>query len=302
MGLLSANSANSLSTIVVASIAASPLLAAPPATWTPDKAFPDYYQKDPAVNMGDCACAPVAATDSLFWLASKYNLPKLIKGVTWQQLTNTLESNKYMNTNGTTYAGNFADGKQKYINDVGYNKNIVQRTKLGGSKDPPTLDFIKSEVAAGEDVEMLVLWMKNGANKGDPAIDVGGHWVAVTGYDQNNLLVADPWNNNNSNSDKVPITGTMDTIFNFDSYGKKIANYTQNYVTVTINDGLTFAGSQYEIAFAAVSESPAPEPSTWALLATGLIGLGSWRRLFARGRASQGVNASRHVVSPVGAA
>lgn len=246
-----------------------------PATYNSDPNFPDYYQQDPAVNNGGCACAPVAATDSLFWLAQRYKgLGNLTKGKTWQQLTNTLENDTYMKTatNGATYAGNFADGKAQYIKDVGLQNKIKQRTQLGGSGTPTTIDFIKSEVAAGEDVELLVLWMKDPATPGDPASNVGGHWVAVTGYDQNNLYVADPWNDNNSNKDKTPITGNKDVTLNFDSYGMAKTKYTQEYPTIMLNDGLDFGMNTYQIIFAAVSESPIGEPASVLLVALGFGG------------------------------
>jgi hypothetical protein len=89
--------------VSLASAALAPALADPPATWTPDPTFPDYYQRDPAVMNGSCACAPVAAVDSFFWLASKYDLPNLTNGVTWQQLTNRLEGPRFM---GTDFFGN----------------------------------------------------------------------------------------------------------------------------------------------------------------------------------------------------
>ena len=80
MRLLSISSVAGLS--LLATTALAPALADPPATWTPDPNFPDYYQRDPTVMNGNCACAPVAAVDSLFWLAQKYDLPNLTNGVT----------------------------------------------------------------------------------------------------------------------------------------------------------------------------------------------------------------------------
>ena len=59
----------------------------PPPTWTPDPNFPDYQQTDQNVNNGAYACAEVAATDSFYWLSTKYNMPNL-QQATWQTLAN----------------------------------------------------------------------------------------------------------------------------------------------------------------------------------------------------------------------
>ena len=259
-------------TCLLLEIGITPSFAGPiPPVWNPDPNFPDFYQKDPNVNNGGCACAPVAATDSLFWLADKYNFPNLKTqgGATWQAVTNTLEGAAYMNTtnDNATYSGRFAAGKAKYISDAGYANQIVQLALLGGNGMPPTIDWIKQEVATGEDVEILIGAITDVA--GGAASWDGGHYVAVTGYDQNNLKIADPWTNNNNNNENLPVTGSGNTTLNFDANGGAKPNYTQMYPRVNLQDGL-FGGSQYDIIFAAVAESPAPEPGTLLLLGSAL--------------------------------
>ena len=181
-----------------------------PSGWTPDVQFQDFWQKDPGVNSGNMACAEVAATDSLWWLSTKYNLPNLIQGTA------------------------------------------------------PTIDWIKSQVALGQDVEVEIGWIKQVSGGTDTWL--GGHFVAVTGYDEDNLKIADPWTDSGANiSEILQINNSGQTTLNFDAYGTYKSAYTLTYPRVTINDGLNFSGTNYEIIFAAVAES-VPEPSTILLL------------------------------------
>lgn len=273
-----------LRAITVAMIAGIVLLPgaawAIPVDWKADPKFPDFFQKDPKVTNGLCACAPVAATDSMFWLAKKYNLPKLatLGGKTWQDVTNTLEGAKYMNTKPGpgTFSGSFASGKTAYIKAAGYADKVKVETKLGGSGAPPTLDWIKMQVAAGQDVEILIGAITDAAT-GAASWD-GGHYVAVTGYtDDKSLSIADPWTDNNNNAEALNINGTGKTTLNFDSNGNAKADYTQDYLRVDLQDGL-FKDSKYYIVFAAFAESPVPEPISLAFFAAGLIGAAALRR------------------------
>ena len=253
--------------------------AALPDSWTPDPTFPDFYQKDPKVLNGECACAPAAAVDSFFWLASKYNLPKMATqgGATWQDVTNTLEGANYMNTvnDGTTYSGSFAAGKTNYIKAADYADKISVETRLGGSGAPPTLDWIKQQVVAGQDVEILVGQVKDGA-AGDPAAWMGGHYVSVTGYDQDgNLKIADPWTQAGGNAENLPVGGTANTTLDFDALGKAKDKYTQTYPKVKLGDGLFTDAGTYQIVFAAFAESPVPEIGTWLMFVLGLGSIGA---------------------------
>lgn len=242
-----------------------------PANWMPDPDFPDFYQQDPAVNDGGCACAAVAATDSLFWLAETYNMPGLATfgGATWQDVTNTIQGPDYMNrSNGRgTYSASFASGLQAYIDAAGDGNKLRVETQLGGQGDPPTLAWIEQQVAAGQDVEILI-----GAVTDNPD---GGHYVAVTGYTSDGFLrIADPWTDNNDNGEFLTVTGTGDTTLDFNASGNEVPDYTQSYVRVNLSDGL-FEGSQYQMIFAAVAESPVPEPGTVFIFVGGTMA-GLW--------------------------
>jgi hypothetical protein len=213
-----------------------------PSDWTPDAQFQDFWQKDSGVNSGNMACAEVAATDSLWWLSTKYNLPNLIQGKTWQGLANTLETSSYMNLTGNgTYSGKFVDGKINYINSVGYGSQIQVEKQLGGQGTAPTIDWIKSQVALGQDVEVEIGWIKQGSGGTDTWL--GGHYVAVTGYDDSSLKIADPWTDTGANiSETLQINNSGQTTLNFDAYGNYKSAYTLTYPQVTISDGLSFSG------------------------------------------------------------
>lgn len=261
-----------------------------PVNWAPDPDFPDFYQQDPAVNDGGCACAAVAATDSLFWLAETYNMPGLATfgGATWQDVTNTIQGPDYMNrSNGRgTYSASFASGLQAYIDAAGYGNKLRVETQLGGQGDPPTLAWIEQQVAAGQDVEILIGAITDNPT-GGPATWDGGHYVAVTGYTGDGFLrIADPWTDNDDNGEFLTVTGTGDTTLDFNASGGDAPDYTQSYVRVNLADGL-FEGSQYQMIFAAVAESPVPEPGTIFVFAAGALA-GLW--VFARRRIAKTKN------------
>ena len=262
--------------LVVASLAGVMSATAQPATWTPDPQFPDYWQLAAGVNDPNEACAEVAATDSLEWLSSTYNLPNLVQGQTWQGLANTLEEPQYMDLNGGTYSGDFVNGKIAYINSVGYANRLVVESQLGGEGTVPTISWIEQQVAARQDVEIEVGWIET--TPSGPDLWLNGHYVAVTGYNQNNLLIADPWTGPGANNaESLQIDGTVATELNFDAYGNQIPNYTLDYPEVTINDGISYANADYEIIFAAVSES-VPEPSALSLIGMGGMALAAFLR------------------------
>jgi|GEM_PF-3763752 len=234
-----------------------------PVSWTPDTNFPDFWQQDPLIVDGNVACGPVSATNSLYWLAEKYGLPNLTKPA-WQDVVNTLGDSDHMNTwnDGSTFSGNFSDGKWKYIQECGYGDKIVQKSILAARCDaPPTIDWIKQEIANGEDVEILIGYICEGDNPEDPDIWLGGHYVSVTGYDLDNFYIADPWNNNSSNNDQLPFSGVFSFTFDFDEYGNSVTPYTKDYLRVQLGWDVGF-DYDYQIVFGAISQSPVCEPST----------------------------------------
>jgi hypothetical protein len=266
-----------LSVVLFVSLVSVPLVFAYPAAWNPDPKYPDFWQQDPLIINGAVACGPTAATNSLYWLADKYNLPNLKDPVRWQNVANRLGNNMKTWQNNGTYSGDFAAGKWQYITDQGYGNRIVQKSVLAARCDPPpTVDWIKNEIAHGEDVEILIGWVKDNPTGYDEWQN--GHYVSVTGWSQNGFTISDPWNNNNSNSDPLGIGQNVSLTLGFDEFGNPKTAYTKEYVAVNL--GLWNPPDQgvYEVIFAAVSQSPVPEPSLILLVGSGLCALVILRR------------------------
>lgn len=125
------------------------------------------------------------------------------------------------------------------------------------------MDFIKQEKTNGEDVE-IGLALVNTVTK----LFLGGHVVAINGYNLNNFLIADPQLNLNSNNDLLPITGIVNTMFTVAKGTPSEENYARDFPTVTYTMPAAGANEVWVIAWA-VSESPVPEPATALLLCAG---------------------------------
>lgn len=257
-----------------------------PVAWNPDPAFPDYWQRDPGVLEGSWACAPTAATNSLYWLADRYNLSNL-KKAEWQDVANTLGDASHMKTwqYNTTFSGYFLDGMWQYIVESGYGSVVRQESRLAFACDSsPTVDWIKNQVSARQDVEILLGWVKD--NPVGPDTWVGGHYVSVTGYDLNSFFISDPWNNNSSNLDLMALfVDPVSLTFSFDEYGNFVSEYTKNYLRVNLSEPFISAPYDYIIVGGAVSQSIVPVPAPLLLFASGIVGILAVRRKRPAGRA-----------------
>jgi len=272
-----------LITVLLLTIASLPVAYAIPFHWTPDPDYPDYYQKDAALNCSSVQCGPSSATNSLYWMADTYSLPNLKKN-TWQTTANTLADNNHMRTqlNNTTYTGDYEKGLAKYINDVGY-KNIINENRLAARGDvTPDIEWLKGSVADYRAVELLIGWVIDNPNGADTWVN--GHYVSVTGYELDLFYISDPFTNNNSNSDILAfgeaLGGTIPSLeltFDFDEFGNNKALYTNEYFVVDLPWELLDNAGQpvnydYQIAFSAFTHK-VPAPSTWLLIVIGIASL-----------------------------
>lgn len=149
----------------------------------------------PDITQKTNECGPTSAANSLIWLARKHNftnrLPQKDGAVDEDALILALMQAMAGNQNRPFdgLRGNqLHDGKKKYIED-----NNLPLVVHGGNTDPDAsgakaFEFIKKEVARGQDVELLVKW---------PGSDTGSHWVTISGYATSSdgkaiLLVHDP--------------------------------------------------------------------------------------------------------------
>lgn len=144
------------------------------------------------------ACGPAAAANSLQWLEEKHpkipltltshrekmqELSKLMKrgeeeGTTTQQVVQGKLGfiDKYRLPIKVKFQSVFVeDSTIKSPNNVYGHK---ARNYNKGNKTPPTWEWLKQEMANGEDVEILFGWYDKDGNRN------GGHWITVTGISE----------------------------------------------------------------------------------------------------------------------
>jgi hypothetical protein len=248
------------------------------------------------LNQGDTdcpmvACGPTAAVNSFVYLQNRYpNIygNKLVpKGanaaqqyMNMQMVANTLGGADYMNTcncgNGT-FIEQFILGKQKYLDTMAKNATtygaedtFAWRTTLpDGSKvaakppyvqqnTAPTGQWLVDQLKAGEDVELFV----NGS--------MGNHYITLTqmtyNLDKNtgSFMFIDP-NQVNNKMAGAPVV-SMGMITGLDATDSDIL-FTSASVSAYLGTGLNIVN--------AVSESPVPEPATYAVLSVGFLAIGA---------------------------
>ena len=228
-------------------------------------------------------CGPTAATNSFTFLD---NTDPFLGG----RLTSgnppgvaaTLANLMQTDSNGSTFILNFIAGKQAYFSDLGISASFSAQVDpqlltpaqqaaapaiSGTVVTAPTGIFLANELHDHEDVEML-------ANKINPdgSIDVTvGHYVTIVDlnwYDQNENGVMDQSDWASPTNHGHPTFGYMDP---FGGVLRDGIELTEQNGHLTLFGPLT--GNQYEVT-ALVSESPTPEPTTWAMLLLGFGGLG----------------------------
>lgn len=222
-----------LSSLLVAVLLSATAADIPPVCTAKIAAMPDFCQTDESGkfdNGGKVFCGPVAASNSLVWLA-QHGYPKLLPTMEVKsdngnglsdgdpkvaaqkaaqiELIRTLGSPDFMETEGRdgTSATRLMRGLKKYVTSRGYEiekleyrgwSNINKTFKF--TSEQPTLEWMKENIAHPG----AAAWLNIGWYKYDPATKVyqrtGGHWITLVGYgitedgkpDESVLIVHDP--------------------------------------------------------------------------------------------------------------
>ncbi len=211
-----------VATIAFASIAALPVQAFPPSSFFRD-GVPDFdQQKAGREDGGNNHCAPTAAANSFTWFDKQgYDIVPntwdddnggdhdgLIDRLGTDSKTNRIPNPNFGDPgepeffNGTT-RDNYVKGLRRYLRsannnslnqfDVKFQGSGYNGYSVGSHGATATLDWIKSEIASGEDVMLHVGWYLETA-PGVLGPRQGGHVVTLDGYTSDNkLLIRDPF-------------------------------------------------------------------------------------------------------------
>lgn len=257
---------------------------------TTSGSFGTSSQRNAALGaLGPFDCAPTSTVNSFQYLESRYGITGLVDPNPYNTI-NKLAGPGYMNVQAALQGALPSDivrGKERAINEFNAaNPNQTLRVEgevvPGGSLPPaqinpalaadltaagllpnmqstdPTIDFLHDQLAAGQDIELGILWFD--ATRG---VYAGGHVITATGL---------------FNADDASNTGTLDFI---DPWGSATTAFSNIGTIVGLHNGLmqlTFTGGSAgangdpdnldnvgtaDIAFI-LAESPTPLPaSVW---------------------------------------
>lgn len=160
-------------------------------------ATPDFCQTDKQgkfYNGGKMYCAPVAASNSIVWLAQQGYPQLLDAGESNKQsqieLIRTLASSDYMGTAGRNGTGprSLTDGVYKYVTERGCKIERLEfrgwgsvRRQFSPTKEAITLDWIAKAIAHPRGVAFTNIGWYTYDKKRDTYIRHGGHWMTITG-------------------------------------------------------------------------------------------------------------------------
>ena len=211
-----------VATIVFASIAALPVQAFPPSSFFRD-GVPDFdQQKAGREDGGDYHCAPTAAANSFTWFDKQgYDIVPdawdddnggdhngLIDRLATDSKTNRIPNPNFGDPGEPeffkgTSRDNYVKGLRRYLRsannnslnqfDVKFQGSGYNGYSVGSHGDTATLNWIKSEIASGEDVMLHIGWYLE-TSPGVLGPRQGGHVVTLDGYTSDNkLLIRDPF-------------------------------------------------------------------------------------------------------------
>jgi hypothetical protein len=258
----------------------------------PSTSFGHTDQNSAGITDGGNACAATAVTNSFKFLQNTYpTIPGInnLGANTPVTTINALNGSAYMNkSNGSgVSASNFVSGKEAWINNAGLGNQISvhgQASSGGGTGSAPlnndlnnagglpgmqnvapTLSFLAAQLAAGQDVELGILWYNTSTGNYD-----GGHVITLDSitYNTSNgvgtLNFVDPFGG-------VDITGTITGPHNGFSEITYVGGAAVNPLDPDNPEDVGTA----DISFA-VAESPVPEPTMLGTIA--FVGLTLLRR------------------------
>jgi hypothetical protein len=234
-------------------------------------------------NCADLGCGPAAAVNSFVYLQTMfpdtYKTPLVgttsgTKPTAAEQVdaANALAPKMGCCATKGTLIEDFILGKMEYIESK--NKGVTTYTAQdglawrpapsGGShpgtakpdfvqdKTNPTLAFIAAELKAGEDVEIFISVFQS-----QPMKSLGDHALTLTG------ISFDDTTNTGSVSFVDPLGGTKGSA--------NITGLEQGFIKLDYK--APGVGGDFAVVFAAVAESPIPEPETLAMMLIGCLGL-----------------------------
>jgi hypothetical protein len=221
-------------------------------------------------NCAESACGPTAAVNSFAFLENMY--PTIYgndliptTGATYDygdlvDAADVLAGSTFMDcTAAGVGISNFISGEEAYMNEYAPGTTVFEIMNFFANGAWPTFNFLYNQLAAGEDVELLVGFYTTNAE--GQLVRNGGHYVTLTGV-----------------SFGVPFAAGNGTISFIDPDDGDSGSMSLSTIDGALYNNGTYVNGQYTFIEAAVAESPTPEPGTLLFLAVGIPALFVLRR------------------------